>query len=80
MKCPISGEVWRSKTGALRHVCDVDADGYSVVYSRPADGHAEWRAVLMRDWHIWAEGATRTRKAATVIDKDWGYVEAASRR
>lgn len=73
---PKAGEVWRNKAGAVRHVRDVDADEYSVVYSRQADGHAEWRTVLMRDWHIWAEDATRTRKAATVIDRDWGYAEA----
>lgn len=73
-KQPKAGEVWKSKSGAVRHVRDVDDDGYSVVYSRPADGHAEWRTTLMRDWLIWAEDATRTRKAASPIDKDWGYV------
>lgn len=73
---PKPGEKWRNSMGAIREVRDVDEDGYSVCYSRPAPAYPDWKTELMVNWLLWVEktGARRIRKASAAEPKDWSYV------
>lgn len=73
---PKEGETWRNEKGAVRVVRGVDDDDV-VTYSRAADGHHEWRSIMVRDWCLWVEGtnAVLSRRAPKgAPNKEWGYV------